>query len=377
VRIAVLDTYYPVFLAEHYGARPELTAASYEEQLDALLGRYFGTQDAYTYNLRASGHEAINLITNCEQLQLAWARERGKLQLVSTWLHATPVARARHLLKMLFLERVVRAQIAAFDPDVVFVHDLWSIRRRQLDAWRAEERLVVGQIASPAPPPERLQGFDLILTSFPHFVKRFRDLGVDGEYFKLAFDERINGVLGEAASPWSLARSGAVFIGGVSPRVHSRGTALLDEVCRRFDVDVYGYAGDELPADSAIRRRLHGPVWGLEMYRVLAGAKVAINRHIDVAEQHSNNMRLYETTGVGTMLVTEGFGNLGDHFDRDREVVPYSDVDDLIQRVHYYLEHDAERAAIAAAGQQRTLHKHTYRHRMEELALILEPRLKR
>ena len=36
------------------------------------------------------------------------------------------------------------------------------------------------------------------------------------------------------------------------------------------------------------------------MYRVLRQSKIALNRHSDVAEDHANNMRLYEATGVGT-----------------------------------------------------------------------------
>jgi hypothetical protein len=287
-----------------------------------------------------------------------------------------PTSKARNGVRQLFFERAMRAQVAAFDPDVVFVHDLWSVRRPQLDAWRSEKRLVVGQIASPAPPPNRLRGFDLILSSFPHFVTRFRELGVDSEYFKLAFDERLIDVLGEATAPAAPERAGVVFIGGVSG-AHSHGTALLAEVCRELDVDVYGYGGDELPTESPILKRMHGPVWGLEMYRVLAGAKIAINRHIDVAEQHANNMRLYESTGVGTLLMTEGFTNLADHFEAGREVVTYSGAADLVERIHHYVDNDDERVAIAEAGQRRTLQEHTYRHRMEELAQILEPRLKR
>ena len=64
----------------------------------------------------------------------------------------------------------------------MYVQDLGFFSRRELDAIRRAGTLVVGQIASEPPPPERLRGFDLILTSFPHYVERFRALGVDSEY---------------------------------------------------------------------------------------------------------------------------------------------------------------------------------------------------
>jgi spore maturation protein CgeB len=113
------------------------------------------------------------------------------------------------------------------------------------------------------------------------------------------------------------------------------------------------------------------------MYKVLSLSRISLNRHIDVAEGHANNMRLFETTGVGTLLLTEAAPNLADLFVPGREVVAYEDEDDLVEKIEHYLEHDDERVEIASAGQRRTLSEHTYRRRMTELAAILEQRLQR
>ena len=82
-------------------------------------------------------------------------------------------------------------------------------------------------------------------------------------------------------------------------------------------------------------------------------------------------MRLYEATGVGTMLLTDEKDNLGELFAPGRELVTYRDENELVERVNHYLQHDRERREIAAAGQARTLREHTYRHRMKELLAIL------
>jgi spore maturation protein CgeB len=112
------------------------------------------------------------------------------------------------------------------------------------------------------------------------------------------------------------------------------------------------------------------------MYEVLSRSRISVNRHIDVAEGHANNMRMFETTGVGSLLLTEGAPNLGELFSPGSEVVAYEDEDDLVEKINHYLVQDDERATIAAAGQRRTLSEHTYRRRMEELVRILEPRLR-
>ena len=110
----------------------------------------------------------------------------------------------------------------------------------------------------------------------------------------------------------------------------------------------------------------------MDMYRVLAQSRITVNVHIDVAENFANNMRLYEATGCGALLLTDEKDNLDDLFRTGDEVVAYRSVDDAIDKIRHYMQHPDEAAAIARAGQQRTLSEHTYRHRMEELSEILD-----
>jgi spore maturation protein CgeB len=51
--------------------------------------------------------------------------------------------------------------------------------------------------------------------------------------------------------------------------------------------------------------------------------------------------------------------------------VTYSSAEEAAEKIRYYLEHEDERASIAAAGHARTLAEHTYAHRMRELEQIL------
>jgi spore maturation protein CgeB len=83
-------------------------------------------------------------------------------------------------------------------------------------------------------------------------------------------------------------------------------------------------------------------------------------------------MRLYETTGVGTLLLTDWKQNLHEMFEPDTEVVAYRTSEECVQKIRYFLEHEDERARIAKAGQARTLRDHTYRSRMAELVALVE-----
>jgi spore maturation protein CgeB len=375
MRVAVLDTYYAPFLREHYAAAPELARASYGEQHEALMGRSFSTSDSYSYYLRELGHEAAEFIVNCVPVQARWMAEHG---FRTTAGGLRPLfERGGHVAARLIgaLHRITLAQIEAFSPDVVYMQDIAFHTTRQVRELRGRRRLVVGQIASKAPAADHLRAFDLITTSFPHFVERLRTLGVSSEYFRLGFDER---VLDRLPGPPSLTQD-IVFVGGLDPRVHGEGVLLLERLCAEFGdtVAVYGYGASRLPKGSSIAARYRGEAWGLDMYRVLAGARVAFNRHIAAAEGYANNMRLYEATGVGAALLTDKGTNLSDLFKPGREVATYSDADELIARARDLLEHESRRAAVASAGQARTLAEHTYAHRMVELVSLLEDHLAR
>ena len=86
-------------------------------------------------------------------------------------------------------------------------------------------------------------------------------------------------------------------------------------------------------------------------------------------------MRLFEITGVGSLLLTDAKVNLSDLFDDGSEVVRYESADELVERARHSLDHEDERKAIASAGQARTLRDHSYSRRMADLASILEERL--
>ena len=108
------------------------------------------------------------------------------------------------------------------------------------------------------------------------------------------------------------------------------------------------------------------------MYRVLARSRISVNYHIELAGPFANNMRLYETTGVGTLLLTDWKENLSELFEPDVEVVAYHSPDDCVEKIKHLLSHESERARIAQSGQARTLRDHTYKSRMAELAAIVQ-----
>jgi hypothetical protein len=234
-----------------------------------------------------------------------------------------------------------------------------------LRSLRGYYRIAVGQHAAALPGTD-ISAYDLMLSSLPNQVEHFRRQGLKSEYLRLGFEESVLDTV-----PCAQNRSKeAVFVGGITA-VHGRATSLLEHLCAHTPVEIYGYGVEIMPGDSPVRKRHGGRLWGRQMFELLGNAKIALNRHIDAAENYANNMRLYESTGMGAMLLTDEKTNLGELFDVGREVVTYRTPEECAEKIEHYLAHDEEREAIARGGQQRTLREHTYRQRAQELLDIV------
>jgi hypothetical protein len=369
MKFLIIDTYYPAFLQSFWARNPGIKSHSYAEQWRTLMDECFGTADYYSTNLKKLGHEATELVANCPILQLTWAQEH------SLRLHHKIRYRKMAGLQVPWIERdwyypVLLEQVKAHSPDVIHFQDPGSTDPSFLREIRPFVRLITAQIACPFPAGTDFTQYDLMLSSFPHFVDQFKRQGLQSEYFNLAFEPRI------LMHVQKTQEHDVVFVGGVSP-AHADRMQFLEKIASRVKIDWWGYGVEYLAHDSALRRSHREPVWALEMYDKLHNARIALNHHIDVSKNCANNMRLFEATGVATCLVTDHKDNLETLFQPGKEVLAYRSVEECVEMIAHYLAHEEERKAIAEAGQARTLKEHTYFQRMKQFASLAEYYLRR
>lgn len=371
MRILILDALYREFLDGVYRRRPDLAERSSREQLEAIYDHGFARCDFLPRNLRRLGHEADQIIVNALPLQRAAARELGVRPppLRSRWSDGAQRI-SRGLLRRLGQEassqrdeemRVVEAQVEAFDPDVIFNAEVLQFPAefvRRIARRSNGKRRMVGECAYPIPDSLDLTAYDFMVSAVPHFVSRFAAAGIPAALWHHAFEPAVLERLPPAAG-----QEGIVFLGSVT-RHHGERRELLQKVARRLPVRFFGNAPG-MP-------RFRPPLWGYDMYRELRRAGIALNVHINMASKYAANVRLYEATGMGTMLLTDWKENLGELFEVGKEVVAFRGADECVALAEYYLAHEEERAAIAAAGQRRTLRDHTYLRRARSLMEFVE-----
>ena len=400
-----ITTLYPLLMKEVIDGNPNYQSLSYEELHEKVENIWFGTANL-SEQIKSLGNEAHKTIyTNFEPLQKAWAKEHNIDYREKNW-----------------QKEIVIAQVKAFQPDVLWLKDLYfcghSLRQALREACD-KKVLMIGWRAAPTPDYSIFGDLNLMLSCVPHFVERFQQHGVKAVLLLLGFEHAVL----EVVKPKENRELDFTFVGSVGDAngIHSQRyrtiEQLMDSTClqvwgiveelslkRKFiKKTIYqsnkflrniGVSQESLAKIPLLRRgknwrtdptlpslkqrhpaRFHEPLFG-KNYQIMANSKIVFNSHIDAAENYAGNMRLYEATGMGSCLVTDWKKNLHELFEPDVEVVTYGSTSEAIEKVQYLLEHEEERKAIARAGQARTLRDHTYAQRAIRLDEIIQQELK-
>jgi spore maturation protein CgeB len=371
MRFLILNSDYPESLEWLYAKHPGLAKAPYEEQMAARNQSLLGIADFYSSNLRKLGHEAYDINTNNIWMQKAWAREHGVKNSDHQWrfhLRRGIVPWIFRVSDQRWFYDILAAQIKLYKPDVLLTLDM-GIDLEFVRKIRSEVGLLVGQhAATPLSDEKDWSIYDLMISSFPPTVAWSRERNIPAALVRWCADPSILGRFPNTEKTIPVSFVGSFF------DVHRSRTSLLEQLATMLPLQVWGLMPENGFKDSPLKQCYRGTAWGIDMFSVLAQSRITLNHHGNTPP-YANNMRIYEATVVGALLVTDWKQNLHEMFEPGTEVIAYHTAEECAELIHYYLEHEEERKTIAAAGQHRTLHEHTYYHRMQELLDVVQEHL--
>jgi hypothetical protein len=405
MKLLYLADLYPAYVREFYGTRPLLELESYEDQLACLQAHGFAWNGAWPAALAPLGYEVAEIYANAEPLQRTWA-----------WQYE------RSFLAPNDMRGIALAQVRRFAPDVV-LFDQYD--EALLDAIRAEVprvRLVIGWVGGTLPDTHIWRRLDLVLSCAPESVEALRTRGVRAEHMHHGFNHallpRIRrsdtpagvGFFGQIVTSGSFHRERERFFealveAGIPLELHSPSAdfGLRDDWIALLRLGAWGTAkvlqgarvpektiatiplvrralrwshAPSLPVSRTLKPRLRPALYGVDMLQAIADTRVTLNVHADTSIRYASNMRLFETTGVGSCLLTDWRENLAELFEPDREIVTYRSFAECRERIRWLLDHAAEAEAIGRAAQARTLRDHTYARRAEKLDAVIRAGLK-
>ncbi|MCH5262950.1 MAG: glycosyltransferase [Lachnospiraceae bacterium] len=141
----------------------------------------------------------------------------------------------------------------------------------------------------------------------------------------------------------------------------------LNRLAKNFHVALYTHS-DTSPLVGVDCR---GGVSTLtEMPKVFHASKINLNMTMRPIET-GLSLRVWDILGCGGFVLTNYQAEIPEYFEIGRELDTYESMEELEQKVHYYLSHEDERIEIAINGYEKTARYHTYESRLAEMIRIL------
>ncbi len=132
------------------------------------------------------------------------------------------------------------------------------------------------------------------------------------------------------------------FIGNIHPKLHRRRKKILKRLLT------------EIPNFKCFTN-----VFLREKAELTSRMKIMLN----VSLNNDINLRVFSVLAGGAMLITDKIHDNGfeELFEDGKHLVTFETEEELIDKIHYYLEHEDERERIAKAGKERVLQQFTHR----------------
>ncbi len=115
-------------------------------------------------------------------------------------------------------------------------------------------------------------------------------------------------------------------------------------------------------------------VWNETYAKAVHLSKVFIAREAYPHIRLSMSSRAFTALGLGAFYLTYPTAGMDELFEPGVELDIFRTPDEMVEKIRYYLQHDEERTAIAAAARQKVLAQHTYTHRFQQMFEVLASR---
>lgn len=142
----------------------------------------------------------------------------------------------------------------------------------------------------------------------------------------------------------------------------------LIELSKHYRVNVYSNSN----VSDLLRIQYCGSVdyWS-EMPKVFRASRINLNFTIPNIKS-GIPLRIWDVLGAGGFLITNYQAEIPYYFEEGKDLVCFDGIDDLREKVGYYLTHEEERREIAQNGYRKVKEKHSYIERIRKMLALMD-----
>lgn len=258
------------------------------------------------------------------------------------------------------LDQILLAQIEESGADVFYNLDPLRFGNNFLKKMPSNVKISIAWRAAPSGRSD-FGGYDRIVCNFESILQSYRDRGWDAAWFYPAFDPVMSRYR-------KLDRTIDVSFVGTYSQYHQNRARIVDALAVLHDncvVNIHlqlsklaSIANTPLGIipplrthrlPKAVASRAQPPVFGRDLYSTFGNSKIVINGAIDMAGPDRGNMRCWEALGCGALMLAD-VGNYPAYMEDGKNMITYSNVDDMVKKIVWFLNNEAERREIAQSG---------------------------
>ncbi len=205
------------------------------------------------------------------------------------------------------------------------------------------------------------------------FITELNKIGVHNVlYLPLAADDHFHRPLQLDTVDRRRYGSDVSFLGAGYPNRRRAFKSLMG-----YDFKIWGTEWDgceELKSLVQMEGRRVTPEEGVKIFNASAinlNLHSSVNAEQEVVQGDFVNPRTFELAACGAFQLVDRRGLLPELFAAD-EIVTFEDLDELKQKIDYFLSRPREREEIARRSRQRVLSEHTYEQRMKDLLSTMQ-----
>lgn len=359
LKIVQIECFYSGFLEALYSRHDWLAGQHSSLQTAFLLDSGFSGGHNVTPYLNPARWQSHYIVSNSAWTQSKWAEENG-------FRAGLPA------------NEILALQLEKISPDVLYLSDIPGFDFSILSRLR-NRPLIVGWHATVVDERIAWSEIDLLLSGIAPLREKAVALGAKSAECYMP------GAPAYKIKPGSARRSGdLVFSGSFAGGIHNERIEQYRALSRSANghiLDIYTAARFTTEPDERIA--FFPPVYGegvldlYSRYRVVLDSRGEFQLGDGGYLRETSNMRIFEATRAGALLMTEDSSNLKEYFSVGEEIETYASTDELIDKANFYCaaENDHLRRKIALAGHERVMREHLIEHRAIWFERIINSRL--